>query len=180
MRNMDGVALASVITSGAVGVSGLGLSLWTQRQAARLAREQRLQGRLEKAYLDVLTHVELEGLWAQSTYRNMELAIEDRYESVERVQVDRPSPERRAEAGALLRALGSDEANDAFLDWRREVDAMQEAREILVWNFYESGNAPNDPPDRVDVDRMKVIAQREATRRSALGAVVAAELRGRS
>ena len=46
---MDAVALASVITSGVVGISGIGAALWTSRQAANLARETRSQERLANA-----------------------------------------------------------------------------------------------------------------------------------
>ena len=68
---MDAVALASVITSGVVGISGIGAALWTSRQAATLARETRSQERLANAYLEVLGMVELEGQWFLSSADNL-------------------------------------------------------------------------------------------------------------
>ena len=59
-RAVDGVALASVITSGVVGLAGVSAAFYSAWRTARTAREGRTEERVAEAYLEVLQHVERE------------------------------------------------------------------------------------------------------------------------
>jgi hypothetical protein len=63
---VDVVALASVITSGVLGIGSLWTAVWSTRKNVQLAREQRVQQRLGEAYLELLRLVEREGQWVRS------------------------------------------------------------------------------------------------------------------
>ena len=62
---MDGVALASVITSGVLGITTTttttSIAVWSARQNVKLARETRVRQRRADSYLEVLRIVEREG-----------------------------------------------------------------------------------------------------------------------
>jgi hypothetical protein len=49
---VDGVALASVITSGVAVIATSGVAVWSVRHNAKLARETRVQQHLAESYLD--------------------------------------------------------------------------------------------------------------------------------
>jgi hypothetical protein len=60
---VDGVALASVITSGVLGITTTttSIAVWSARQNVKLARETRVRQRRADSYLEVLRIVEREG-----------------------------------------------------------------------------------------------------------------------
>jgi hypothetical protein len=70
---VDGVALASVITSGVLGVTISSIAVWSARQNAKLARETRMQQRLADSYLEVLRLVEREAQWFEASTKNFEI-----------------------------------------------------------------------------------------------------------
>jgi hypothetical protein len=72
-----GVALASVITSGVLGITTSSIAVWSARQNAKLARETRTHQRLAESYLEVLRIVEREGQWIEARITNMKIAIEE-------------------------------------------------------------------------------------------------------
>lgn len=74
---MDGVALASVITSGVAVITTSSVAIWSARQSAKLARETRTQQRLAESYLEVLHLVEREGQWVQADITNWEIAARE-------------------------------------------------------------------------------------------------------
>jgi hypothetical protein len=85
---VDGVALASVITSGAAVIATSGVAVWTARQSgklaresaqqsANLAREARTHQRVADSYLEVLRLVEREGQWVEATTTNWKLTVEE-------------------------------------------------------------------------------------------------------
>jgi hypothetical protein len=102
LHPVDGVALASVITSGAAVIATSGVAVWTTRQSAKLARksaqqsanlaresarenadltrETRVQQRLGESYVEVLRIVEREGQWVEASITNWKLAVEEEAE----------------------------------------------------------------------------------------------------
>ena len=122
---MDAVALASVITSGVVGISGIGAALWTSRQAATLAREARSQERLANAYLEVLGMVELEGQWFLSSADNL-VARTDPYFSGTPASLSKPELAKRSRARALLGAFGSAQVKQRYLAWTLAAASIDE------------------------------------------------------
>jgi hypothetical protein len=73
---VDGVALASVITSGVLGITTSSIAVWSARQNAKLARETRTQQCLADSYLEVLRIVEREGQWVEASITNWTTAAE--------------------------------------------------------------------------------------------------------
>jgi hypothetical protein len=76
LRPVDGVALASVITSGVLGITTSSIAVWSARQNAKLARETRTQQCLADSYLEVLRIVEREGQWVEASIINWTTAAE--------------------------------------------------------------------------------------------------------
>jgi hypothetical protein len=115
LGRVDGVALASVITSGVVGLTGGGIAIWSGRQAAKLAWEKRVQERLAESYLEVLRIVEREGQWIEASIANWQLLAEfgtqcgagDPNVTFERMKVPQPdlSVTDRPTASAHLEAF---------------------------------------------------------------------------
>jgi hypothetical protein len=77
LRRVDGVALASVITSGVLGITTSSIAVWSARHNANLARETRTQQRLADSYLEVLRIVEREGQWVEASITNLKLTVEE-------------------------------------------------------------------------------------------------------
>jgi hypothetical protein len=75
---MDGVALASVITSGVLGVTSTGVAVWTARLTSRTARDTQVRQRRSEAYLELLRLVEREGLWVHHGIDRFEAKAYDR------------------------------------------------------------------------------------------------------
>jgi hypothetical protein len=74
LRPVDGVARASVITSGVLGITTSSIAVWSARQNAKLARETRTRQRLADSYLEVLRIVEHEGQWVATSITNWNIA----------------------------------------------------------------------------------------------------------
>ncbi len=51
---MNGVALASVITSGVLGIATNSIAIWNARQSVKVTRETRTHQRLAESYREVL------------------------------------------------------------------------------------------------------------------------------
>jgi hypothetical protein len=64
---VDGVALASVITSGVLDVTTPSIAVWTTRRNVGIARENRVQQRLADGYLKVLSLAEQEAWWLDAS-----------------------------------------------------------------------------------------------------------------
>lgn len=175
---MDAVALAlaSVITSGVVGISGIGAGLWTSRQTANLARETRSQERLADAYLEVLGSVEREGQWFQSQGDNL-VAHTDPYFSGPVPSLSRPELGERSRAKALLGAFGSTQVKKQYLAWTLAAASLDEEHSLLEWNWYEDGGDPNRP---IDPTTLKTLLEKlqpaEVEVREALASAMAREL----
>lgn len=123
---MDGIALASVITSGIVGLGGLTVAAVTSgkdRDAARsLALDQaRLQRRAD-AYVEVLRVAETAGQWASTTTPSLDFG-----------DPVPPLPDLAAQAQvqALVGAFGSTEVRDLERAWRDSVRAVIKAVQAI-------------------------------------------------
>lgn len=77
LRPVDGVALASVITSGVLESITSSIAVWSARQNAKLARETCTQQRLADSYLEVLRIVEREGQWVEASITNLKFTVDE-------------------------------------------------------------------------------------------------------
>jgi hypothetical protein len=174
---MDGVALASVITSGALGAATASIAVWTARQSAKLAKEQRVQQRSADGYLQVLRLAEQEAQWLDSCVHNFGLDHQDLYYgAAERIDVPRPAVADRATASAVLAAFGSTAVRARHAEWRSAADAFSE----LVNNIIIGLHLSDDPHETVSDESMKTLTEdlqpKERAARQALAEAVASEL----
>jgi hypothetical protein len=173
---VDAVALASVITSFIIGISGIGAVVWTSRQTANLARETRSQERLANAYLEVLGSVEREGQWLHNR-GDLLVAHTDPYFSRPVPSLSRPDLGERSKAKALLGAFGSTQVKEHYLAWTLAVTAVDDEHDTLAWNFGEEGEDPNRPIDRTTLTRLiEKLQPAEVAARDALASAMASEL----
>jgi hypothetical protein len=199
LRPVDGVALASVITSGAAVIATSGVAVWTTRQSAKLAREsaresanrareQRVQQRLAESYLEVLRVVQREGQWVQATLKNWQttameadwlVSPEDQGKYMwERVVVPERAVTDRAIIAAHLTAFGSDNVRGLYEVWRStiaKIDIGDMVLRALTNESYGSGVGPLK-----DLDTLKDLDEKlgpdELAARQALADAIAEEL----
>jgi hypothetical protein len=183
---VDGVALASVITSGVAVIATSSIAVWSARQNAKLARETRTQQRLAESYLDVLRIVEREGQWIEASVTNWKLAVEEEAEfgvdavvngyvtGFKRVKVPEPAVTDRATIAAHLAAFGSDNVRGLYETWRSTITAINAEEDVLGWNATE--NYPPGP-SLDDLKRLQDVLQpQELAARQALADAIAEEL----
>ncbi len=190
---MDAVALASVITSGVLGITTSAVAVWSTQQSAKLVRETRTQQRLAESYLELLRSVEREGQWIAASIPRWEWSV-DRAEGVrglarELARQDWPEqgrarfrpvplPERAvaywATIAAHLAAFGSDNMQRLYQAWRSTITAIDSEKDALRWNA-EQG--PPYGPSRDDLKQLRdVLVPNEAAARQALEDAIAGEL----
>jgi hypothetical protein len=105
---VDVVALASVISSAAVGLAGAGVSLYSARRTARTAQEGRMEQRAADGYLKILSLAEQEAQWLDSIVYNLSLDRKElEYGVSEMKRVPKPEVTDRATAAALVSAFAS-------------------------------------------------------------------------
>ena len=129
---VDGVALASVITSGVLGLHQhrrRGLErFWL---TTRTARETQVRQRRCEAYLELLRLVEREGLWVHHGIDHFEAQAYDRYDYINSMQV--PSvPQPPVTDRAAMTALPSARGTDAVRERHKRAPKMQTFRAALV------------------------------------------------
>ncbi|MGH3936453.1 MAG: hypothetical protein ACRDS1_15990 [Pseudonocardiaceae bacterium] len=189
LRPVNGVALASVITSGVLGIATSSIAIWSARQNAKLARETRTQQRLADSYLEVLRIVEREGLWIEASVANWKIAAEEAevepipearnwLPGFKRVKVPEPAVTDRATTAAHLAAFGSDNVRRLYQAWRSTVTAIDTEEDALHWDADQ--NYPY-PPSLDNLKRLlNALQPNERGARQALAGAIAKELGHRS
>jgi hypothetical protein len=173
---VDGVALASVITSGVAVIATSGVAVWTVQQSAKLARKTRVEQRLADSYLEVLRLVEREGQWVEARITNQEIAAAeaenfDSYPS--RVKMSEPDVTDRATIAAHLAAFGSDNVRRLYPAWRSTITAIENEETTLSWGAIEDSEAPSFD----DLKRLRdVLYPTERAARQAMADAIAEEL----
>lgn len=181
---MDGLALASVITSAVAVITTGGIAVWTARHNAKLARETRTQQRLAESYLEVLRIVEREGQWIEARITNWKLAVEEEavfgpdptakgHDGFERVKVPEPAVTDRATAAAHL-AFGSPKVRGLHQTWRSTVTAIDTEESTLRWNY--SQTYPEGPSFDELKQLLDVLHPDERAARQALADAIAEDL----
>lgn len=179
---MDGVALASVITSGVLGITTSGIAVWSARQNAKLARETRTQQRLAESYLEVLRIVEREGQRVEASITNWKLAAEeaefepnpgfrDYMPGFERVKVPEPAVTDRATAAAHLAAFGSANVRRLYQFWRSTIAAIDTELDLLHRDATPAGPSLDEVKHLQDV-----LHRNERGARQALADAIADQL----
>ncbi len=175
---MDPLALASVITSGVVGLGGFGVAIWSGLNNAAMAREQRREQRAADAYLHILRLAEQESQWLDSCVRNFGLDFDElRFGLVTSIDVPKPPLLDRATASALIAAYASITVAERHAAWRSSADSV--VCQIDAVNSLVASTG--DPTDgHLDGDQMKAFTDTlqpaEQRARRVLADAVAAEL----
>ncbi|MGH4012203.1 MAG: hypothetical protein ACRDTH_29260 [Pseudonocardiaceae bacterium] len=195
---MDGVALASVIVSGAAVIATSSVAFWTTRQSAKLARESaresaklaretRVQQRLAESYLEVLRIVEREAQWFEARITNLKIAVveadlepnpEARTFLARRKRMkmpDEPAVTDRAIVAAHLAAFGSDNVRRLHLAWRSAIAEIGLDLAVLdtIADDYQEGQ---EHPVRYLSDLIEKLHPNELSARQALADAIAEEL----
>jgi hypothetical protein len=196
---VDGVALASVITSGVLGITTSGIAVWSARQNAKLARETRLQQRLADSYLEVLRIVEREAQRVETSitgWKTLAEAAEDPYgygpeprapSRAEQEQTQEEFLRGRAESAAdqvmikaHLAAFGSDNVGALYRVWLFTITEIDNERRALEWNCQEDwpGGRSDIPPGALTpmLAGLEALQPKEDAARHALEDAIAAEL----
>jgi hypothetical protein len=168
---MDPIALASVLSSGTVGLAGVAATWWNARRPVQVAREQRKAD----GYLEVLQIMEQEALWLANVEYNSKLDDHDLEMGIVGV-ISNPRPERsaHARAAALLGARGTKKAQDAYRSWRSVIDEAERFVEGL--SFDASENYPHGPSDNLVTRFSEHIRPREIRARDHFTMIVKSEL----
>jgi hypothetical protein len=90
LRAVDAVALASVISSAAVGLAGASVAFCNTRRTAKTAKEGRAEQRAADGYLKVLSLAEQEARWLDATAFNLGLDPREVAQIDIRVEVAEP------------------------------------------------------------------------------------------
>jgi len=175
---VDAVALASVISSAAVGLTGAGVAFYGTYRTAKTAREGRGEQRAADGYLKVLNLAEQEAQWTDATIFNLGLDPQElAWGTVETVDVPaQPAPTDRATAAALIATFASEPARASHAAWREASDAV---RKKIQWIYIGMAQA-GDPRAAVPSEWMKELTEdlqpKERTARQMLAEAVAKEL----
>ncbi len=182
---MDGVALASVITSGVLGITTSSIAVWSARHNATLARDTRVKQRLAESYLEVLRIVEREGQWVEASVTNWKLAVEEEaafgidavmaghVTGFGRVGAPGPAATDRATIAAHLAAFGSDNVREFYRTWRStitEIGTEEDVVREICDNNYPEG------PGHAGMKNLLALHEKEGAARQALADAVAKEL----
>ncbi|MBB6375217.1 hypothetical protein BKA01_002439 [Pseudonocardia eucalypti] len=172
------VALASVIASGTIGLSGVFASIWAATRPGKVTREARLQQRLADAYLEVLRIVEREAQWLEAEIYNLSLTYEDvHYVEAKLIQLPIPEPTDRVTAAALLDAFSSTTIRDRYREWRETVDAASREIHFISRERRNNLQAHADPKSLELNELSNQLAPREYQLRQSLVNAIALELK---
>ena len=178
IRFVDAVALVSVISSAAVGLTGAGAAFYAAHRAAKTAREGRGEQRAADGYLKVLSLAEQEAQWNDASIFNLGLDPQElAWGTVEMVDVPaQPAPTDRATAAALIAAFASEPARTSHAAWREASDAVRRKIQWICIGMGQEG----DPQATVPAEWMKELVEelqpKERAARQVLAEAVAKEL----
>jgi hypothetical protein len=174
---VDVVALASVISSAAVGLAGAGVSLYSARRTARTAQEGRMEQRAADGYLKILSLAEQEAQWLDSIVYNLSLDRKElEYGVSEMKKVPKPEVTDRATAAALVSAFASNGVLTSHAAWRQAADALDTKIEVISWQMMEDGDPTANVPEEWIAALTDDLQPKERAARKALAEAVAQEL----
>jgi hypothetical protein len=149
---------ASVVTSGLVGLLGVGAGVWATTTSQRLTREGRFEERRIDAYLEILRLVEHRTLWWAQRLMRLQ-ASEDpqyRYGPSSMPELPRaPEVDDMAKFDALLAAFGSGQLVQTCEGWVASTVRLEELYESAAWNYDQNYAGPDTERDPEDVAKIQ-------------------------
>lgn len=176
---MDGLALASVITSGTVGALGVGSGIWATRLARSLTREGRFEERRIDAYLEILRLVEHKTLWWERNLLRTEATGDPQYTYGYSTLPELPrAPEvdELATIDALLAAFGSEELVESCAGWVTATERLDGLYEVAAWNYHENYHGPDTETDPKDLANLRLELSNLRHERRKVGLAVRREI----
>lgn len=172
---MNAVALASVITSAVVGVSGAGVLVWATRKNAERADAARVEQHKADAYIEILELVEREGRWQHQRAANlMARSEQDRPTGY---SVEKPAESDRIRTAALLGAFGSKPLREKHDNWSYVVAGLDREYDHLEFaRLQDYGGAPGAPVEASALTNLLSRLPLEERERESLRSAIAAEL----
>lgn len=176
---MDGIALASVISSATLGALGVGSAIWSTHVTQGLVREGRFAERQIDAYLEILRLIEHKTLWWQR--RALRLEASDDY-AYKYGHLSLPELPRAPEVGelatidALLAAFGSRALVESCAGWVASSDRLDELFEIAAWNFNENYHGEDTETDPEDLASIRQEIWKLRAERAKVGAAIRREI----
>jgi len=163
-----------VITSGVLGITTSSVAIWTVRQNAKLARENRTYQRLAESYLEVLRSVEREAqrFEEQVSITNSEIAAEYGDDSDRFVKTRESVAIEQSTVAAHL-AIGSKNVHKLHVAWQRAIADVW--HELAAINAIRDDSTPGPPVCRLKRLR-DVLEPKEGAARQALADAIAEEL----
>lgn len=178
-RDVDLVAIVSVIASATVGLSAAGVSLYGIHRTARTARATQLRQRKADAYLEVLRLMEVQAQWVTANASNFETNSDQEYYRFFEDQYDRQLPDppalgSQAVMRAHVAAFGSTEARATFKAWLTTVTPIDGFFADLPFIVSESNNGA--PPDEAQLKPLLDALPVEERARAAFAEAAAKDL----
>lgn len=174
---VDGVALASVITSGVVGLTGASAAFYSTHRTAKTAREGRVEQRAADGYLKVLSVAQQEAHWLEAQIYNLGLRRKElSHGVVSGLNVPKPAVTERATAAALVAALASKAVQTTHDAWRDAADGLEMRLTAINFSMMEDGDADANVPVEWMKGPWEDAQPKERAARQALAEAVANEL----
>jgi hypothetical protein len=149
---MDGLGLAAV--TGALGFAGLATSIWSTKEASRVARHGRVDEKRIDACVEILRLVEHKTLWFKTRVTAAEIAG-DPFENAPRLPRE-PDVGEQAIIETLLAAYGSSRLKDACVGWTGAALAMDKQLEMAAWNWEQAYHGPETPTSPDDLAELRL------------------------
>lgn len=175
---MDGVALASVLSSALLGAGGLGVTMWSSRRSERREDQARRQSRLAHTYVSVLDLAERQGHRVRSEATLLEWLTVDPV-TARPVVAERPSLDQRSTVEASLLGFGTGAVVAAYGAWRSTIEDLEAERINIDWNVGQDGRDPDQPLDRSYVVTFLDLLAPEKRARQELIDAIAKDLKSR-
>jgi hypothetical protein len=150
---MDGLGLAAVVTTGALGFAGLATSISSTDKADRAARQAQVDEKRIDACVEILRLVEHKTLWFERRVKAADLAG-DPFESSPKLPRD-PDVGEQAIVETLLVAFGSSTLSSVCSGWTRAAAEMEEQLEVAGWNWEQDYHGPETPTGPKDIAELR-------------------------
>lgn len=149
---------ASVITSGLVGLLGVGAGVWATTTSQRLTREGRFEERRIDAYLEILRLVEHRTLWWAQRVMRLEASGDPQYiyGPSNMPELPRtPEVDDMATLDALLAAFGSSQLVQTCKGWVASTVRLAGLLEAAAWNYDQNYAGPDTETDPEDLAKIR-------------------------
>lgn len=170
---------ASVVTSGLVGILGVGAGVWATTMSQKLAREGRFEERRIDAYLEILRLIEHTTLWWSQRLMRLEASGDPQYKYglSSMPELPRtPAVDDLATLEALLAAFGSSKLVQTCQGWVASTVRLEELHDVAAWNYEQNYAGPDTETDPEDLANIRLEIENLRGERNKVGQAVRGEI----